>query len=126
MSNIEVILPDNSKISLEDGANGFDLAKTISEGLLKNAVALEINGEVKDIRTTLSNNDKVKILTAKDPETLAILRHSTSHVMAQLLLLCSRRQNLPLVLLLKTDFIMTLTQKATLSRKKTSLKSKKR
>ena len=28
MSNIEVILPDNSKISLEDGANGFDLAKT--------------------------------------------------------------------------------------------------
>lgn len=83
MSNIEVILPDNSKISLEDGANGFDLAKTISEGLLKNAVALEINGEVKDIRTTLSNNDKVKILTAKDPETLAILRHSTSHVMAQ-------------------------------------------
>ena len=83
MSNIEVILPDNSKISLEDGANGFDLAKTISEGLLKNAVALEINGEVKDIRTTLSNNDKVKILTAKDHETLAILRHSTSHVMAQ-------------------------------------------
>ncbi len=83
MSKIEVILPDNSKISLEEGANGFDLAKTISEGLLKNAVALEINGEVKDIRTTLSNNDKVKILTAKDPETLAILRHSTSHVMAQ-------------------------------------------
>ena len=78
MSKIEVILPDNSKISLEEGANGFDLAKTISEGLLKNAVALEINGEVKDIRTTLSNNDKVKILTAKDPETLAILRHSTS------------------------------------------------
>ena len=83
MSKIEVILPDNSKISLDEGANGFDLAKTISEGLLKNAVALEINGEVKDIRTTLSNNDKVKILTAKDPETLAILRHSTSHVMAQ-------------------------------------------
>lgn len=83
MSNIEVILPDNSKIAIEEGANGFDLAKTISEGLAKNAVALEINGDVKDIRTTLSNGDKVKILTAKDTETLAILRHSTSHVMAQ-------------------------------------------
>ena len=63
MSNIEVILPDNSKISLQDNANGFDLAKTISEGLARNAVALEINGDVKDIRTTLSDGDKVRILT---------------------------------------------------------------
>ena len=83
MSMIEVILPDNSKISLQENANGFDLAKTISEGLAKNAVALEINGELKDIRTTLSDGDKVKILTSKDPETLHIMRHSTSHVMAQ-------------------------------------------
>ena len=47
MSNIEVILPDNSKILLNEGANGFDLAKNISEGLAKNAIALEINGDVK-------------------------------------------------------------------------------
>ena len=83
MSNIKVILPDNSKISLQEGANGFDLAKTISEGLAKNAVALEINGDVKDIRTPLSDGDKVRILTPKDPETLFIMRHSTSHIMAQ-------------------------------------------
>lgn len=83
MSNIEVVLPDQSKITLEENSNGFDLAKTISEGLLKNAVALEINGEMKDIRTTLQNGDRVKILTSKDKETLSILRHSTSHVMAQ-------------------------------------------
>ncbi len=83
MSNIEVILPDNSKISLVENATGYDLAKTISEGLAKNAVAIEINGEMKDIRTTLNNNDKVKILTSKDKETLSILRHSTSHIMAQ-------------------------------------------
>ena len=83
MSNIEVILPDNSKISLEEKSTGTDLAKAISEGLAKNAVALEINGEMKDIRTTLNNGDKVKILTSKDKETLSILRHSTSHVMAQ-------------------------------------------
>lgn len=83
MSNIEVILPDNSKISLQENANGFDLAQTISEGLAKNAVALEINGDVKDIRTTLTDGDKVKILTSKDAQTLSILRHSTSHVMAQ-------------------------------------------
>ena len=61
MSKIEVILPDNSKIELEENANGFSLASKISEGLAKNAVALEINGEMKDIRTPLSNNDHVKI-----------------------------------------------------------------
>ena len=83
MSNIEVILPDNSKISLQEGANGFDLAKTIREEQTKNAVALEINGDVKDIRTPLSDGDKVRILTPKDPETLFIMRHSTSHIMAQ-------------------------------------------
>lgn len=83
MSNIEVILPDNSKISLNEGSNGFDLAKSISEGLAKNAVAIKINGEMKDIRTTLTNGDKVTILTSKDSETLSILRHSTSHIMAQ-------------------------------------------
>ena len=83
MSNIEVILPDNSKIVLEENSTGYDLAKTISEGLAKNAVAVEINGEMKDIRTILNTNDKVRILTSKDKETLSILRHSTSHIMAQ-------------------------------------------
>lgn len=83
MSNIEVILPDNSKISVEENSTGMDLAKKISEGLARNAMAIEINGTTKSLTTTLNNGDKVKILTAKDPESLHVLRHSTSHIMAQ-------------------------------------------
>ena len=83
MSKIQVNLPDNSKIELESGCSALELAKQISEGLAKNAVAAKINGELKDIRTTLNDGDSVQILTAKDPEALYVLRHSTSHIMAQ-------------------------------------------
>ena len=83
MSNIEVILPDNSKISVEENSTGMDLAKKISEGLARNALAIDINGVTKSLTTTLNNNDRVKILTAKDPEALHVMCHSTSHIMAQ-------------------------------------------
>lgn len=83
MSNIEVILPDNSKISVEENSTGMDLAKKISEGLARNALAIDINGVTKSLTTTLNNNDRVKMLTAKDPEALHVMRHSTSHIMAQ-------------------------------------------
>ena len=83
MSKIQVSLPDNSKIELESGCSALELAKQISEGLAKNAVAAKINGELKDIRTTLNDGDSVQILTSKDPEALYVLRHSTSHIMAQ-------------------------------------------
>ena len=83
MSKIQVNLPDNSKIELESGCSALELAKQISEGLAKNAVAAKINGELKDIRTTLNDGDSVQILTSKDPEALYVLRHSTSHIMAQ-------------------------------------------
>ena len=80
---MKIFLPDGSQVELKDGSNGYDLALSISEGLARNAVALSVNEEVKDIRTELKDGDKVKILTSKDEETLFILRHSTSHIMAQ-------------------------------------------
>ena len=83
MSKIQVSLPDNSKIEIENGFSALDLANQISSGLAKNAVAAKINGELKDIRTTLTDGDSIQILTSKDPETLYVLRHSTSHIMAQ-------------------------------------------
>jgi threonyl-tRNA synthetase len=80
---INVILPDGSKIELAKDSNVFDLAGKISEGLKRNAIVAEINGILADMTATLHDNDKVKILTAKEDETLGILRHSTAHVMAQ-------------------------------------------
>ncbi len=83
MSEIEIILPDGAKSSIKEGANAYDFALSISEGLARNAVAAVINDEVKSLNTVLKNSDKVRILTSKDKESLAVLRHSTSHIMAQ-------------------------------------------
>lgn len=46
-------------------------------------MASEINGTVRDLRTPLQNGDTVRILTKKDPEALAVLRHSAAHILAQ-------------------------------------------
>lgn len=80
---IKVSLPDGKVIELEQGSSALNLASKISEGLKRNAVAAEVNGKIVDINSPLKESDKVKILTAKDNETLGILRHSTAHVMAQ-------------------------------------------
>lgn len=83
MSSINVFLPDKSSLKVEENSTVLDLAKQISQGLAKNAVSSTVNGKICDLSTTLKDGDEVKILTAKDSETLGILRHSTSHIMAQ-------------------------------------------
>jgi threonyl-tRNA synthetase len=80
---IKVILPDGKEIELNKNSSVLDLAGKISEGLKRNAVVAEVNGNIVDISTILQDDDQVKILTSRDPETLGILRHSTAHVMAQ-------------------------------------------
>ncbi len=80
---IKINLPDGSVKELEKNSTAEDLAGAISEGLKRNAVVAEINGKISDLSTELHNNDAVRILTSKDPESLDILRHSTAHIMAQ-------------------------------------------
>jgi len=82
-AEITVKLPDGSSKSLNPGATGADLAQAISQGLYRQAVGTFINGELKDLFTPLKSGDTVKILTAEDPISIELLRHSTAHVMAQ-------------------------------------------
>ncbi len=82
-TEINVKLPDGSAKSIKNGETSADLAKSISEGLFRNAVGALINNELLDLYTPLKDGDVVKILTAKDPEAIELLRHSTAHVMAQ-------------------------------------------
>ena len=65
---MNIVLPDNSNVELENNQNGYDLALKISEGLARNAVAVEINGEVKDIRTELKKRkiEGVKVVYSKE------------------------------------------------------------
>lgn len=83
MNEIGVTLPDGSTKRLEAGSSVFDLAKAIGAGLARNAIACKVNGETKDLSTLLSDGDRVEIITEKSPEALEIIRHSTSHLMAQ-------------------------------------------
>ena len=81
--SISITLPDNSSRELQEGATVFDLAASIGAGLAKAALAGKINDQLVDLSSCLSNGDRVEIVTDKSPEALEIIRHSTSHLMAQ-------------------------------------------
>ncbi len=82
------------KITLKDGSyKEYDSAKTvieiaadISEGLARVACAGEVDGKVVDLRTTIEHDCALNILTASDPEGLAVIRHTASQVMAEAVL----------------------------------------
>jgi threonyl-tRNA synthetase len=83
MASITVILPDNSSRELQNGATVYDLAASIGAGLAKAALAGKINGQLVDVSAVLTDGAEVEIITDKSPEALEIIRHSTSHLMAQ-------------------------------------------
>jgi threonyl-tRNA synthetase len=83
MSDIKVTLPDGSQRNLPQGSTIYDLAASIGAGLAKAAIAGKIDGKLVDLLTPLTDGVKVEIVTEKSPEALEIIRHSTSHLMAQ-------------------------------------------
>jgi len=83
MSLINVQLPDGSKRELPSGATVADLAASIGAGLAKAALAGQVDGELVDLSAPLADGATVAIITEKSPEALDIIRHSTSHLMAQ-------------------------------------------
>ena len=83
MSTISVTLPDGSSRILPAGSTIADLAASIGAGLAKAALAGSINGELVDVTAQLVDGATVAIITERSPEALDIIRHSTSHLMAQ-------------------------------------------
>ena len=83
MSSININLPDGSTRSLASGATVRDVAASIGAGLAKAAIAGKIDGQLVDLYAPVPDGAKVEIVTEKSPEALEIIRHSTSHLMAQ-------------------------------------------
>src|SRR2546428_9852718 len=79
---IRVTLPDGSEKRLPPGSSGADLAQAIGPGLAKAALAVRLNGNIRDLARPLPDGAKVTILTDKDPQALEVLRHSSAHVLA--------------------------------------------
>jgi threonyl-tRNA synthetase len=83
---MKVVLPDNSELELPDGATGLDAARAIGPKLAEQAVLVRSNGNVQDLRAPLEDGQPIQILTTRDtddPDALAVLRHSTAHLLAE-------------------------------------------
>jgi threonyl-tRNA synthetase len=83
---VKVILPDRSELELPDGATGLDAAHAIGPKLADQAVLVRSNGHVHDLRLPLEDGEEIQILTtrdASDPDALAVLRHSSAHLLAE-------------------------------------------
>ena len=80
---IRVELKDGTKIEVKEGASVLEVAKQLSEGLARNAMAAKVNGEIKDLRTLIEKDCKLEILTFDDLDGKKAFWHTTSHIMAQ-------------------------------------------
>lgn len=83
---INITFPDGNIKEFENIPTGMDVAMSISEGLARNCVAMEIDGQLLDMDTRIEQDAGVRLITNRDPEGLEILRHSAAHVMAQAVL----------------------------------------
>ncbi|MFY9264007.1 MAG: threonine--tRNA ligase [Solirubrobacterales bacterium] len=79
---MKVTLPDGKELELEDGATGGDAALAIGEGLARAALAISVNGELRDLARELPDGAEVAIITGKSPEALELVRHDCAHVLA--------------------------------------------
>jgi threonyl-tRNA synthetase len=82
MSVVRLTLPDGSVREVLPGTTGLDFAKQIGPGLAKAAVAIRLNGQVRDLARPIDSDATVAILTDRDPDALDVLRHSAAHLLA--------------------------------------------
>ena len=80
---ISLTFPDGSARDFKPGVTGRDVAESIAKSLAKKAVAMELDGTVRDLAETIEANAHIRILTRTDPEALALIRHDAAHVMAE-------------------------------------------
>src|SRR6185503_3163862 len=75
-------LPDGSSKELEEGASGADLAAAIGPGLARAALAVKVDGQMRDLALPLADGERVEIVTDRSPDSLELIRHDTAHVLA--------------------------------------------
>jgi threonyl-tRNA synthetase len=86
---MKIVLPDSSELELPDGASGLDAARAIGPKLAEQAVLVRVNGTTRDLRLPLSDGEQIQVLTTRDTQdadALAVLRHSTAHLLAEAVL----------------------------------------
>src|SRR5436853_7350781 len=84
---MHVTLPDGTRLELEDGATGADAAAAIGAGLARAALAIKLDGEVRDLARPLPDGNggraKLEVITERSGEdALRLIRHDAAHVLA--------------------------------------------
>ncbi len=82
MNLINITFPDGNEEEFDKGVSGYDVAKSISQGLANNALAIKVDDTLKDLNTSLTKDCQIQIITFNDKEGKDVLRHSAAHVMA--------------------------------------------
>ncbi len=80
---MKVFLPDGSAVVMPDGATTLDVAQSIGPRLAKAALAAKIDDRAVDLDASISDGDRVAIITASSPEGLDVIRHSAAHLLAE-------------------------------------------
>jgi threonyl-tRNA synthetase len=79
---IQITLPDGATREVQRGTTAAEIARQISPRLAKEALVARADGELVDLSRPLEHNAKISILTAKDPDSLQVFRHSAAHLLA--------------------------------------------
>ena len=80
--SVSLKFPDGSQREYARGSTGRDVAESISKSLAKKAVALELDGELRDLSDPVAAG-ALQIITRDDPRALELIRHDAAHVMAE-------------------------------------------
>ncbi|MBS1951213.1 MAG: Threonyl-tRNA synthetase [Cytophagales bacterium] len=83
--NIKIALPDGNIREFPQGVKGIEIAQSISEGLARNALSIEVNGEIWDLSRPISNDSAIKIFTWNDKGGKYAFWHSSAHLFAEAL-----------------------------------------
>ena len=80
---MKITLKDGSVIEAAENSTCLDVAKQISEGLARNAVAAKIDGKLVDLSAKIENDCELQLVTLRDKEGLEVYRHTCAHILAQ-------------------------------------------
>ncbi len=80
---ISLKFPDGSARDFESGVTGRDVAESIAKSLAKKAVAVELDGKLRDLAAPIKGDAEIRIITRDDPQALELIRHDAAHVMAE-------------------------------------------
>lgn len=82
-SPLRLTLPDGSIREYPGPVTGLEVAQSIGKGLAAAALAVSLDGEMRDLMRVIDKDAKLQIITRKSPEALDLIRHDTAHILAE-------------------------------------------